>query len=147
MKDQAVIRIREFTRFYLPALGLLGNSYLGSEYSAAEARVLFEIYERDGCNAAHIARRMNLDKSYLSRIIRSHEKNGYVSRTASTTDLRCFELHLTQAGKARTETFIRLSNEEIGNMIEGLSEAQHEQLIQAMDTITALLGSAAKKNA
>lgn len=104
--------------------------------------MLLEIYERDGCNAAHIARRMNLDKSYLSRIIRNREKNGYVSRTVSATDLRCFGL----AGKARTETVICLSNEEIGNMIEGLSEAQHKQLIQAKDTITVLLGNAAKKN-
>lgn len=69
-KENAIYRIRAFNRFYMPTLDLLGNHYLGSEYSATEARVLFEVYEKDGCNAAHIAKVMNIDKSYLSRIIK-----------------------------------------------------------------------------
>ena len=71
---KVVQRIREFNRFYMPLLRLLDTHYLGSEYTPTEARVLFEIYENDGCNAAFIARVMNIDKSYLSRIIRAHEK-------------------------------------------------------------------------
>ena len=79
-KEKAVQRIREFNRFYMPLLRLLDNHYLGSEYTPTEARVLFEIYENDGCNAAFIAKVMNIDKSYLSRIIRAHEKKGIGDR-------------------------------------------------------------------
>lgn len=74
MKKEIVYKIREFNRNYMPVFDLLGNKYLGSEYSATEARVLFEIFENDGCNAAYIAEKMNIDKSYLSRIIKNHEK-------------------------------------------------------------------------
>ncbi len=35
--------------------------------------MLYEIYTQEGCNAAYIAETMNIDKSYLSKII-----NGYV---------------------------------------------------------------------
>lgn len=56
VKEKAVSSAREFNRFYLPKLGLVGNHYLGSEYSPTEARVLYEVYENDGCNAAYIAR-------------------------------------------------------------------------------------------
>lgn len=73
-KETTVLKIREFNRFYMPLLRLLDNHYLGSEYTPTEARVLYEIYENDGCNAAYIAKEMNIDKSYLSRIIRAHEK-------------------------------------------------------------------------
>ena len=73
MKESTVLQIRAFNRFYLPAMNLLGNHYVDSEYCATEARVFFEVYERDGCNAADIAKKLNIDKSYLSRILTSHE--------------------------------------------------------------------------
>lgn len=138
-KVHAVHRVREFNRFYMPAFDLLGNHYLGSEYSATEARVLFEVYDNDGCNAAFIARAMNLDKSYLSRIIKRHEKNGYLLRMVSTTDSRSFDLHLTALGIERTEVFIQKSNQQIGDMIESLNAVKCKELIHALDTITDIL--------
>lgn len=132
-------KIREFNRFYLPHMNLLGNHYLGSEYSATEARIFFEIYENEGCNAAYIARLMNIDKSYLSRIIRAHEKNGYIRREKSSEDGRFQKLFLTDTGKARAEEFIRKSNEEIGNIISGLSPDDEEKLSGAIDTMTQIL--------
>ena len=142
-KETAVCRIREFNRFYMPALDLLGNHYLGSEYSAAEARVLFEVYQCDGCHAAHIARTMNIDKSYLSRIIQQHIKSGYLMRARSLTDSRSYELHLTDKGRERTEDFIQKSNRQIGEIIAPLSEEDCERLVSALNTVTALLKSCA----
>jgi len=40
-----ISKVREFNRLYMPTMKLLGNHYLGSEYSVAEARVFFEKYE------------------------------------------------------------------------------------------------------
>lgn len=141
-----VFRIREFTRFYMPTFNLLGNHYLGSEYSATEARVLFEIYEHDGCNAAYISKTMNLDKSYLSRIIKSHEKSSYLIRTASKKDSRSFELHLTELGTALAEDFIRKSNQQIGAVIGSLEPDTCKALIDAFDTITAILKTCGQQN-
>lgn len=77
MNDKIVIsKVREFHRFYMPKLNLLGNHYLGSEYSVVEARVFFEIDNNEGCHATHIANVMNIDKSYLNKIIVKHEKHG-----------------------------------------------------------------------
>ena len=129
--EELVERVRAFNRFYMPSMRLLGNHYLGSEYSAAEARVFFEIYENEGCNAAHIAETMNIDKSYLSRILNAHERNGFVRRS--------YALSLTDSGKAKAEEFIRKSNGEIGSLLQGLSEEERSQLAEALDTITELL--------
>lgn len=132
-------KIRSFNRFYLPHMNLLGNHYLGSEYSATEARIFFEIYENEGCNAAYIARRMNIDKSYLSRIIRGHEKNGYIMREKSSEDGRSQRLFLTDSGKSRAEEFIRKSNEEIGEIIGRLSKDDEVKLTEAIDTMMQIL--------
>nr|WP_302591442.1 MarR family transcriptional regulator [uncultured Marvinbryantia sp.] len=137
--NKTIAKIRAFNRFYMPSMNLLGDHYLGSEYSVTEARVFFEIYENEGCNAAHIAQLMNIDKSYLSRIIKKHEKSGYIHRERSAEDSRSYHLFLTDDGKARAEDFIRKSNEEIAKVIRGLSSEEEQQLTGALETITRLL--------
>jgi DNA-binding MarR family transcriptional regulator len=134
-----VHRIRSFNRFYLPAMNLLGVHYLGSEYSATEARVMFEIYEDEGCNAAHIAEKMKLDKSYLSRIINGYVKKGYIERKASEQDRRCQRLYLTEQGKERTRDFIQKSDADIERIVGQLSPEEEEELKKAFDVITEIL--------
>ena len=123
----------------MPLLRLLDNHYLGSQYTPTEARVLFEIYENDGCNAAFIAKVMNIDKSYLSRIIRTHEKKGYLIRNVSKTDSRAYHLHLTETGLMQTKDFIQKSNEQIKHIIHSLNRKECTELIKALNTITSIL--------
>lgn len=137
--QETIIKIRRFNRFYMPSMHLLGDHYLGSEYSITWARVFFELYENEGCNAAHIAQLMNIDKSYLSRILKGHEKNGYIRRERSTEDSRSYRLYLTDAGKARAEDFIQRSNQEIGAVIQHLTAEEERQLTAALETVTTLL--------
>lgn len=138
--DLAVQKVRAFNRFYMPRMNLLGNHYLGSEYSATEARVLFEIREHDGCNAACIAKAMNIDKSYLSRIIASHEKNGYLVKAVSSADKRSHELHLTEKGVERAEEFVKMSDEDVTRILAPLTSSERKRVVDALETITTLLG-------
>lgn len=138
-KDTLVNKIRAFNRFYMPAMNLLNNHYLGSEYSVTQARIFFEIYEHEGCTAAHIAQTMNIDKGYLRRILISHERNGYIKRIPSGEDGRSLQLYLTEAGTQRAEEFIQKSNAEIGTIIHSLSSEEMNALADALDTITTLL--------
>lgn len=137
-----VNKIREFNRFYMSQMNLLGDHYLGSEYSVTQARIFFEIYENEGCTATHIARTMNIDKSYLSRIIKNHKKNGYIIRNSSANDGRAFCLFLTDKGKELAENFIKKSNEEIKKLTQDLSENEKNQLEKAFDTIIKILENA-----
>lgn len=139
MLDETVNKIREFNRFYMPAMDLLGNHYLGSEYSVPEARIFFEIYMNSGCNAAYIAKTMNIDKSYLSRILKNHEKNGYLYKKASEKDLRSYELYLTEKGKGKAEDFIQKSNEQIGLLVQRLNQEDCTRLRDALDLVIRIL--------
>lgn len=138
-KEAVISRIRAFNRFYMPKLKLLDNHYLNSEYTPTEARVLYEIHENDGCSAASIAKTMNIDKSYLSRIIRAYEKKGYLVRIVSSEDTRAYKIHLTESGKEFTEDFIQKSNEQVENIIGSLNEDDYAKLIEALDTVTMIL--------
>lgn len=82
---------------------------------------------------------MNIDKSYLSRIIRNHERKGYLRRTVSEKDTRSYKLHLTREGRERAEEFDRRSGEQISGIIQTLDKEQYLRLIKALDTVTEVL--------
>lgn len=136
---EIVSKVREFNRFYMPKMNLLGNYYLGSEYSVTEARVFFEIYENEGCHAAHIAKVMNIDKSYLSKIIVKYEKEGYVQRISSCKDRRSYELYLTQKGKDKVRKLIYQSEKEIESTLQYLSIEEQNLMNEALNTVIKLL--------
>ena len=75
--------MRRFNRFYTRQLGVLRKTYLGSPYSLAEARILYEIAKGGAPTATDIARALDLDAGYLSRTLRSFEKRGLIMRKAS----------------------------------------------------------------
>ena len=51
-----IARVRRFNRFYTRQLGVLRKTYLGSPYSLAEARVLYEIFKGGAPTATDIGR-------------------------------------------------------------------------------------------
>lgn len=137
--DDTVHSIRAFNRMYLSAMNLLGNHYLGSDYSIPEMRVLFEIYENRGCSAADIAKSAGIDKGYLSRMIKKLEKQGFVRRESSKSDSRSYRLYLTEEGTAHTQEYIRRSDEEVGKVISPLTEEERTRFLDAITTVQELL--------
>ena len=71
MKDHiTIIRdIRAFNRFYTDIIGLLDQHLLDSPYSLAEARIIYEIHHNKDIQASQIMELMDIDKSYLSRLL------------------------------------------------------------------------------
>lgn len=139
MSQPLVNTLRAFNRFYLPTMELLDDRYLGSEFSVPEGRVLYEIYHARGCSAVTLAKTLRLDKSYLSRILRRHEKRGLLRRAVSQRDARVHELYLTEEGVRRTEALIARIDGRLASFLAPLPEADSASLARALGEVTALL--------
>jgi DNA-binding MarR family transcriptional regulator len=74
--------VRRFNRFYTRAIGTLHAHLLGSAFTPAEARVLYEIARNQGATATQIAGNLRLDTGYLSRILASFAKRRLITREA-----------------------------------------------------------------
>src|SRR4029077_1784820 len=86
--------IRRFNRFYTRAIGTLHAQLLGSVFTLAEARVLYELSRHERRTATQIAGNLNLDGGYLSRILAGFAKKRLITREASSKDAREFFLSL-----------------------------------------------------
>jgi DNA-binding MarR family transcriptional regulator/GNAT superfamily N-acetyltransferase len=132
--------VRRFNRFYTRQIGLLAKGYLDSPFTLAEVRVLYELAHRDAPTAAEIAKALGLDAGYLSRMLLSFRKRGYLARRASQKDARQNHLLLTRKGRTAFSRLEAKSEAAVGAMIKRLSRGEQGQLAAAMGTIESLLG-------
>lgn len=137
--DRRVAAVRAFNRFYTREIGVLRRRFLDSPYSLAELRVLYEIAHRDLPTASDIARSLDIDPGYLSRVLKSFEKKNLIARTASERDARQSHLKLTARGRSAFEPLDRKQQQVTGAMLERLSEHDQLRLIKAMRTIETLI--------
>ena len=70
--ESEIAAFRGFNRMYTRFLGALNEWLLDSEFSLAEARVLYELANRETPRAGEIASDLGIDPGYLSQIGRAH---------------------------------------------------------------------------
>ena len=145
MAEQDTLRrieaVRRFSRFYTRKVGVLHEGLLGSPFSLAEARVVYELAHHEVTTANELCDELGLDAGYLSRILRGFEQRGLISKQPSLADARQNLLALTAEGQ---EAFAKLnarSRHEVGEMLGTLSDADQERLVEAMRTVEELLGN------
>ncbi len=138
--DQLVEAIRRFNRFYTKQIGVLHEGLLGSQFSLTEVRVLYELAHREMPTATALAKELDLDPGYLSRILRRFETRRLVGKCASTTDGRQSLLSLTPRGRKVFAPLNARSHREVAAMLGPLSAAEQRHLLSAMATIERLLG-------
>jgi DNA-binding MarR family transcriptional regulator/GNAT superfamily N-acetyltransferase len=133
--------VREFNRFYTKQIGLLRKGYLDSPFSLAEVRVLYEVAHRNKPIAAELAKDLDLDAGYLSRVLANFQKRGFIVREASGTDARQSHLSLTKLGRRAFAPLEAKTQREAAAMLARLSAVDQKRLVDAMQTIQKLLGA------
>src|SRR4051812_6689348 len=80
--------VRRFNRFYTRRIGVLGEGYLGSAFSLAEARLVYDIGAAEGLTATALGRALGFDLGYLSRLLQGLKRRGIVRSRSAPHDAR-----------------------------------------------------------
>jgi DNA-binding MarR family transcriptional regulator/GNAT superfamily N-acetyltransferase len=141
-RSSRIDTVRRFNRFYTRAIGVLQEGWLDSPFPLTEARVLYELAHREKPTATLVRNNLDLDAGYLSRILSSFEKRGLIEKKLSEDDRRQSLLALTEEGRRQFAPLEERTIQQVGGMIERLSENEQRRLIGAMQTIEKLLAPA-----
>ena len=134
-KNDIITEIRGFNRFYTNILGLLDQHIIDSGYSLTEARILFEISKTDACTANQLCSVLDVDRSYMSKIINKFEKNELIRRNVRDTDNRNIEIHMTEKGIHVFHELNDHANQQIDDLISKLTSGECEKLIDSIRTV------------
>lgn len=135
----AVATVRAFNRYYTGVIGVLDDGLLRTPYSLIEARLIFELAQRDRIEVADLRRGLGLDAGYLSRLLAKLEQTGVVARERSPSDARRQVVALTDRGRKAYELLDRRSAEQIGALLKPLADSDRTRLLAAMSTIAKIL--------
>lgn len=134
----AVAALRRFNRFYTRFVGALDAHYMDSDLSLAEARLLYEIANRDAPLAAELQAELGLDAGYASRLLRRFQAKGWIDRSRGA-DARSRPIALTGAGRAAFAALDARTRAEVEARLAPLGAADRETLVAALGAVRGLL--------
>lgn len=139
--DPQVTALRAFNRFYTRRIGVLDERIYGSGYTLPQSRVLWELAHHEGLTASELARRLDLDPGYLSRLLAGLKERRLIRARRSPIDARQSLLSLSTAGRRAFAPIDAHSQAQTAALLAPLGEPGRRQLLQATRTIEQLLGA------
>ncbi len=131
-------QVRSFNRVTTQRIGALDDAFLSRGRPLAEARLLWEIGP-DGADVRRLRSRLDLDSGYLSRLLRSLERDGLVVVEPSQADGRVRTARLTSEGLAERAELDRRSDDAAAAVLRPLTPSQRSRLVAAMAEVERLL--------
>jgi DNA-binding MarR family transcriptional regulator/GNAT superfamily N-acetyltransferase len=141
MPPEQVAALRAFNRFYTRRIGVLDERLYGTPFTLPQTRVLWELAHHEGITATELARLLELDAGYLSRLLAALKARRLVRAQRSPADARQSILSLTAAGRRAFEPMNAHSQAQIATLLAPLDAPSRRRLLQAAGTIETLLGA------
>ena len=114
---ERVDAVRRFNRWYTGRVGALSGGVLATPFPLPQARVLWELAQRDGVSAATLCASLDIDSSYVSRLLATLERQGLILRARDRHDARRQSLALTASGRRAYDDLDRRSRDDVVAML------------------------------
>jgi DNA-binding MarR family transcriptional regulator/GNAT superfamily N-acetyltransferase len=137
--DERVAAVRRFTRFYTQRIGVLGETMLASPFSLSEARVLYELSQREQATAAALCAELGLDAGYLSRILARFARERLIVKRRSDADGRQILLSMTPKGRKAFAPLEKRSQTDVQALLEPLPSAHQQEVVEALQKVERLI--------
>ncbi|WP_262699689.1 MULTISPECIES: bifunctional helix-turn-helix transcriptional regulator/GNAT family N-acetyltransferase [Streptomyces] len=133
--DLAVDEVRDFNRMYTRLIGVLDYpGQLNTPYTLGEARILYELAQRERTHVSALREHLGVTAAHLSRALSRFEERGLVTRERHHRDARYQEVLLTAAGRAAAEDLDRRSRDAVTRLLAKLPRNEMGRLREALAT-------------
>ena len=139
LADVAVLR--RFNRFYTRQAGLIEPKHLHTEVSLPEARIIYELAQRERSSPAELIRELAIDAGQLSRTLQALQRRQLITRKNSGADKRQIEVTLTAKGRATFKELDKRSQVFASDTLGQLPAERRAKLVAAMTQIEQALAT------
>jgi DNA-binding MarR family transcriptional regulator/GNAT superfamily N-acetyltransferase len=141
--DARIEAVRVFNRFWTTRIGALDATHLGTPFSLAEARTLFELAQRDATLVVDLRARLDLDAGYLSRVLADFRARKLAVTEVSAEDARRQVARLTAKGRRAAAELNAKAVDHVRDLLRPMEEQQQARLTGALEAVQALLSGRA----
>ncbi|HMJ05308.1 MAG TPA: MarR family transcriptional regulator [Chthoniobacterales bacterium] len=111
----------------------------GRPIPVAEAHALTDLATDGPMNQGELARRLRLEKSTVSRLVRQLEKRRWIRRAGHAQDGRVVLLQLTAEGRRAAERLGSARSAKFDQLLAGIPKTKRAQILAALTTLVAAM--------
>ncbi|WP_305985063.1 helix-turn-helix domain-containing GNAT family N-acetyltransferase [Roseibium sp. MMSF_3544] len=126
--------IRAASRQLVREFGFLDKTIAGTDLSGSGVHAMMEIGLHPGLTAKELAARLKLEKSTISRLLKSLEVRGEIIQTRSDKDGRVFGLSLTNKGWETFAKIDRFGNDQALGALSRIRNGSARSIANALTT-------------
>lgn len=140
VQSDLVTGVRAASRALVRTWGFLGRSVAGTDLPGSAVHALIEIGLDTGVSARELCDRLRLEKSTVSRLLRSLAERGLVREETSTADGRAKHLFLTAAGRQTLEVIDRTAAAQVRDALGRMDGPAQRRVLHGLQDYAAALG-------
>jgi len=138
--DAQIAAFRRFNRFYTQQIGALKRGFLDTELSLTEARVLYELAQRESTTATELGAALAMDPGHLSRLLHGFRRRGLLTRRTSAHDRRSRQLALTPRGRREFARIDARQRADVQRQLDPLDASRRRRVVGRLAEVEELLG-------
>lgn len=142
--EHAIDSVRAFNRFFTRHVGAINARFLDTDTNLAEARLLYEIAQREPVAANILQDVLGIDRGYMSRMLARFEDREWIVRDRPATAGRIRPIRLTATGRAMAEEIDQRQRDAVAHTLKTLGVTEQHDLVQALTMARLLLDPSAE---
>lgn len=145
-KIELISDIRTASRNLVREFGLLNRRVAGSDLSVSAVHSIVEIGKSTGMSAKILSENLLLEKSTVSRLVKSLIQSGLVKELRSKQDSRIKYLYLTSRGNTTLNEINQFASNQVSNALSCLDGAEQDSILIGLDNYVKALNISADRN-
>ncbi|MGD8419587.1 MAG: bifunctional helix-turn-helix transcriptional regulator/GNAT family N-acetyltransferase [Gammaproteobacteria bacterium] len=136
---QLVADIRLSSRELVRRFGLMSQTVAGTDLSLSAVHAIIEIGRSAGLSSKDLSEKLQLEKSTVSRLVKSLVAGGEIREERSKNDMRMKFLHLTPRGKRTLRAIDEYAETQVSNALGGLDADSRLNILTGLQQYAAAM--------
>ena len=136
--------IRSASRDLVREFGLMNRTVAGTDLSVSAVHAIIEIGRAEGLSSKHLCEKLLLEKSTVSRMVKSLVEREEIDEVRSTEDARIKYLHLTRQGRKTLRAIDAFAETQVSSALDWLDDRSRRRVLNGLRDYASALNAASR---